>query len=201
MTAAAWNRGLKNALICAVSVFALVGVLALAISAIFQQPIRDSFGVAFAIFWILIFAVFVFSWLYSMNVSGSVLLDCGPHPTRGLFLVNAVLFPVMGAGGSLAAFASKFDEFGIASALFGVTFAVFWVIMAFGRLQIREMGIWGYWGLLRWEKLVSYAWHGDTLMLQTKTVLTFLGRGALPVPSEHKTAVDETIKYYSAANR
>ena len=203
MTYAAWRRGSKNALICLVGMVAFLGVLAFAISAIFQQTIRDSFGMAFCIFWILTFAVFVFGWLYGKNGSGSVLLDCGPHPTRSLFLINAVLFLLMGAGGSFAFVANNFDKFGIAGALFGVTFSIYWVIMASGRLQIREYGIWQYWGLLKWQKIKSYQWEGETdstLMLQAKTKLPFLGRGALPVPIEHKDAIDELIKQYRAVD-
>ena len=203
MTSAAWRRGSKNALICLVRVVAFLGVLAFAISAIFQQTIRDSFGMAFCIFWILIFAVIVFSWLYGKNGSGSVLLECGPHPTRSLFLINAVLFLLMGAGGSFTFFANNFDKFGIAGALFGVTFSIYWVIMASGRLQIREHGIWQYWSLLKWQKIKSYQWEGETdstLMLQAKTKLPFLGRGALPVPIEHKDAIDELIKQYRAVD-
>ena len=197
MTSAAWRRGSKNFLICLVGVVAFVGILTFAIWTIFQHTIRDSFWMAFGIFWTLIFAVFVFSWLYGKNGSGSVLLDCGPHPTRSLFLINAVLFLLMGAGGSYAFFANNFDKFGIVGALFGLTFSVYWVIMAFGRLQIREHGIWQYCSLLKWQMIQSYQWEGETdstLMLQAKTRLPFLGRGALPVPIEHKDAVDELIK-------
>ena len=141
MTAAAWQRGSKNALICGIGVVAVLGALTLTISAMFQQSLRNSGAIAFGIFWALIFAAFILSWLLGKNTSGPVLLDCGPHPTRSLFLVNAVLFPLMGVGGGFAFFANEFDGFGIVGVLFGLTFSVYWVIMAFGRLQIRENGI------------------------------------------------------------
>jgi hypothetical protein len=57
--------------------------------------------------------------------------------------------------------------------------------------------------LLKWQKIQSYQWEGETdstLMLQAKTKLPFLGRGALPVPIEHKDAVDELIKNYRAVD-
>ena len=201
MTSATWQRGFKNALICLVGVSTFLGVLTFTISTIFQQTFQLSFVMAFIIFWIFIFAVFVCSWLYGKNSSGSVLLDCGPHPARSLFLFNAVLFLLIGAGGSFAFLAINFDKFGIAGALFGITFSVYWVIMAFGRLQIREHGIWQYWSLLKWHKIQSYQWEGETdctLILQAKTKLPFLGRGALPVLLEHKDAIDVLIKKYRA---
>ena len=102
-------------------------------------------------------------------------------------------------GGFALFFANEFDKFGIAGALFGLTFCVYWVIMAFGRLQIRQNGIWQFWSLLKWQKIDSYEWKGEsdsTLILQTKTKLPFLGRGALPVPLEHRDAVEDLMKKY-----
>ena len=203
MTSAAWGRGAKNALICLVVLVAFLGVLAFAISAVFQQSVGESWWMALATSWALVFAIFVFSWLYGKNRGGAVLLDCGSHPTRKLFLINAALFLLMGAGGSFAFSVDSFGEFRIASALFGFTFgftfSIYFVIMASGRLQIREQGIWQYWGLLKWQNIKSYEWEGEadaTLMLQARTRLPFLGRGALPVPVEHKDAVDELIRQH-----
>ena len=196
MTFAVWSRGFKNMLICLMGVVAFVGGLAFAISAIFEQTRRESLTTAFWIFWILIFAVFVFGWLYGKNGGGAVLLDCGPHPARILFLICAVLIMFMAAGDSF------FGKSGIVSTLVGITFAVYWAIMAFGRLQVREHGIWQYCGLLKWHKIQSYRWEGETaptLMLQTKTKFLFLGRGALPVPVEQKDAVDELLKKYASS--
>ena len=67
--------------------------------------------------------------------------------------------------------------------------------MAFGRLQIREGGLWQYWGLLRWDKIEFYQWSGDsTLVLKAKSHLPFLGRGALPIPPEDKQAIEELLQ-------
>jgi len=62
--------------------------------------------------------------------------------------------------------------------------------MALGRLQIRESGIWEYGSLLRWNRIVSYRWTDDgTLVLRATGYLAVL-RGALPVPPEHREAVN-----------
>jgi hypothetical protein len=77
----------------------------------------------------------------------------------------------------------------------GASFAVYFLIMATERLQIREGGLWMYWGLLRWEKIEFLQWRGDsTLLLKAKSRLPFLGRGALPVPPEQKQAINELLQ-------
>jgi hypothetical protein len=70
-------------------------------------------------------------------------------------------------------------------------------MMALGRLQLTENGIWQYWSLLKWDNIASYAWQGDTrptLMLQTKSKYPILGRGALPVGPEHRDAISELLE-------
>ena len=194
MTPTAWGRGIANALICGViliTIWLLVGVL---ISSISHRPLADSFWPAFAILWGLGFLLFLGTWLYGLNAGGSVLLDCGPHPTRVLFLINAALFMVMGLTGVLA-LGSLSNSFALAGPVFGVSFGVYWLIMATGRLQIREAGVWQYWALLRWEKIETLQWSGDsTLLVKAKSRLPFLGRGALPTPPEQKQAINELLQ-------
>ena len=69
--------------------------------------------------------------------------------------------------------------------------------MAYGRLQILENGIWQYGWLLNWDRIKSYEWQGEdnrTLMLTTNAKFPSLGKGALPVPREHRDAVDELLQ-------
>lgn len=193
------RRGQLNALICGVGVLVVLGLLAVAIWAIFKQPIAFSAAIAFGIFWGLIFTAFLAGWLYAKGTAGPLLLDCGPHPTKNLFLFNAAFFLLFFGGGGLARFVDKFDMFGVAGMLFGVTFAIYSAVIASGRLQIREKGIWQYWSLLKWDRLQSYKWEGDSLLLQAKTRFPFLGKGALPVPSEHKTAIEEFLTKHGTA--
>jgi hypothetical protein len=87
------------------------------------------------------------------------------------------------------------EPFRVAGPVFAISFAAYWLIMASGRLQIRRDGLWQYWGLLRWDKIESCRWGGDsTLLVQAKSPLPFLGRGALPVPPEDKQAVDALLQ-------
>ena len=68
--------------------------------------------------------------------------------------------------------------------------------MAARRLQIRENGVWAFWGSLRRAKLRSFRWADDSNMrlIQTKSKLAFLGKGALPVPPEHRERVDRMLR-------
>lgn len=197
MTSAAWSRGFKNAMICLVGLVVSLGALTSVISVIFQQPMRDSVGKAYIIFWVIIIPAFFFSWLYGKRQSGALLLDCGPHPARKLSFIYAVFFLLMSVGSRFGFVPSNLSISGIRGDLFGITCSAFFLIMAFGRLQIREHGIWQYWGLLKWRKIENYYWEGDTdltLMMQTKTKFPIFGRGALPVPIENRIAIDELIK-------
>ncbi len=191
MTPTAWGQGLKNALICGIGVLAVWCAIAAAISLILHRPIFDCFGVAFAVLWGVILLAFLATWLYGRTAAGGVLLDCGPHPTWRLFLMQAVLFLIVASSVS--------SVFGIAGPVFGVSFAAYWLIMATGRLQIRENGIWQYWSLLRWGKIGSYYWASDsTLLVRGKGFFTWL-QGALPVPPEHKQAVEEFLALHCPA--
>jgi hypothetical protein len=194
MTPTAWGRGATNALIW--TLILLVGWLLVAkmISSVSHKPFTESFWLAWAFLWVPIFLLFLGTWLYGLNTGGRVLLDCGPHPTRFLFLMNAVLFMAMGFGGSFVG-SSLSKSFAIVSPVLGISFGIYWLIMASGRLQIREGGLWQYWGLLRWDKIESCRWSGDsTLMLKAKTRFPFVGRGALPVPPEDKQAINELLQ-------
>jgi hypothetical protein len=74
-----------------------------------------------------------------------------------------------------------------------ISFVPYWLIMAGGRLQVRENGIWQYWALLRWGRIRSYRWAKDsTLVVMPKGTLA-LFRAVLPVPPEHRQAVEEFL--------
>ena len=145
------------------------------------------------------FWLFLGTWLYGRNAGGGVLLDCGPHPARRFFLICGVFFLLEGLFGGLTKrllpASSPFS-----GPVFDITFGVYWLIMASGRLQIRRDGLWPYWGLLRWDKIESCHWSGDsTLLLKAKSRLPFLGGGAVPVPPENKQAINELLQKHCPA--
>jgi hypothetical protein len=194
MTATAVGRGATNAMIWG-TIFLVSWLLAAElISFVWHQPLTESFWLAWVVLWGPVFLLFLWTWLYGLNAGGRILLDCGPHPTRLLFLINAAVFVTMGFCGLFAG-PSLAKSIAIVSPVLGVSFGLYWLIMALGRLQIREGGLWQYWGLLRWDKIASCRWSGDsTLMVKANSRLPFLGRGALPVPPEQKQAINELLQ-------
>jgi hypothetical protein len=196
MTPTAWGRGSANALICGFIFLVCLLLVAVLISSVSHHSLSDSFWLAFAILWVPIFLLFLGTWLYGLKAGGRVLLDCGPHPTKVGFLFNAALFLVIGLGGGLVG-ASSSKTLALASPVLGISIGIYFLIMASGRLQIREGGIWQYWGLLRWDKIESLQWSGDfTLLVKAKSHLPMLGRGALPIPPEDKQAINELLQKY-----
>ena len=208
MTPTAWSQGAKNALIMGIPVVVVWFIIAAAIVLIFKQPIIRSLSVAVGAIAVLAVLVFLGTWLYGRSVGGRVLLDCGPHPTRGLFLLEAAIFLGMGLLFGMEFIVKSIDTpeanspsswFGIVLPAIMIAFVPYWLIMASGRLRVREGGIWQYWGLLRWEKIGFYRWANDaTLLVRAKGFLSFF-QGALPVPPEQKQAVEELLAKHCPA--
>ena len=110
-----------------------------------------------------------------------------------MFVFQAMLFAGVGSACLLSGQGLPVIVF----ACFAFSFSAYWLIMSKGRLQICENGIWQYHNLLRWERIESYQFKGETdatLVLQTKAILPMLGRGALPVSVDQKDAIDELLK-------
>ena len=181
-----------NALICGSGVALAWVALAVLFYILLRQSVAQSFRIAFSVVWAVTFLTFLGTWLYSRLSRGRILLDCGPHPTRWLFIVNFFLFILVGTGG---VFSSTADGLSILRLTFAISLGVFWLIIAFGGLQVTDRGIWQYWGLLRWSRVGSYRWADDSTLLITPK-RRFLLRGALPVPPEHRQAVDAFLAQF-----
>ena len=208
MTSTAWSQGAKNASMMMAAMLVVWGLITTAVMLIFEQPVFRAAGIAWGVLCVLALVAFVASWFYGRSAAGRVLLDCGPHPTRWLFVVNAVLFLVMGMSFGLDPLFRLLDApdanslsawFGIGLPVMLLVFVPYWFVLASGRLQMREAGIWQYWGLLRWEKIASYRWASDaTLMLRGKALFGVF-QGALPVPPEQKQVVEELLAKHCPA--
>ena len=204
MTATAYRLGAKNALACGVGVLVVWLLVWGIVWRATGKTIGESFGIAFALLFGVVFVWFLAGWLYGRQAAGQVLLDCGPHPSRRLFLLNAVPALVVGliAGGSVIGSVSEVlwvKVFWIAILVLTVSSGVDGLIMAGGRLQVRENGVWQYCGLLRWSKIKSYQWANDGTWLVRVKGFSFLRRGALPVPPEYKDAFDQLLQKHCAA--
>jgi hypothetical protein len=196
MTPTAWGQGATNALICGSILLTGCLLIAAVISSVSHRSFGESFWLAWVFLCGLILLLFLVTWVYGLNAGGRILLDCGPHPTRVGFLINGALFVVLGLGG-LFVMRSLPNTSALVMPVLGVCFGVYWLVMATGRLQIREGGIWQYWALLRWDKIEALRWSGDsTLLVKAKSRLPFFGHGALPVPPEQMQAINELLQKY-----
>jgi hypothetical protein len=189
MTTSARLQGYENALICQTVFLAFWCAFAAVISWLFDRPGLEAVVIAFAVLWGVVLIAFLGTWWYGRIGAGRLLLDCGPHPMRRLFLwqsifVLALVVLLQGIMG--------LNVLGIEVAVFGLSFAGYWLIMATGRLQVRENGIWQYWSLLRWEKISSHRWTNDSTLFVKPEGFWALS-GALPVPPEHRQAVEEFL--------
>jgi hypothetical protein len=203
MTSTAWGQGVKNALTIGTAMLVVWGIITAAVVMIFEQPIFRTIGVSGAAIVLLAQLVFFATWFYGRSVAGPVLLDCGPHPTWWLFMLNAALFVLLGLMNGLDPILKLIEApeatwttilFSIGWPVIMILLVPYWLVMASGRLQMRENGIWQYWGLLRWSKIDSYRFANDaTLMIRAKGFLSSRIQGALPVPPEQMQAVEELL--------
>jgi hypothetical protein len=202
MSPTARRQGMKNALICASGLALLCAALAVPVYILLRLSVAQSFHVAFWLAWPVLFLNFLPRWLHSRLSRGRILLDCGPLlGVRWLVVVVCIVLFLVAAGGGFKSGSSRLlsSVFAIPAGLllsvWVISSGLFWLIMAFGRLQVTERGIWWYWGLLPWGKIGSYRWEDDsTLLIAPKR--RFSLRGALPVPPEHKQAVDAFLAQF-----
>jgi hypothetical protein len=199
MTPTAWGQGCKNALIVTIGVLACWAILAVAVALIFERPPFEAMGLGFAVLWVTVLLLFLWTWLYGRAVAGPVLLDCGRHPTWILFLIQGILWLVLGSAGVFSGGVLG-GAFTYAGPVFVISFGVYWLLLSIGRLQVRENGIWQYWALLRWRKIGAYSWADDgTLLLKATSKLPSL-RGALPVPPECQQAFQRLLDSHCSAS-
>lgn len=178
-----WDIGVTNILICSVGVVAAWGVLVVGVA---YLKLQASYDPASTLLWSLFLLLTVAFWFHGRRAGGEILLDCGPHPLKNLFLLAAAF----SLGQVILSVSSSADVSPSSDVMLRLAFAASILFTAFNHLQIGEDGIWAYGGLFRWNKVVFYRWADNgTLVLYTKGYPMTL-RGALPVPSEHKEAVN-----------
>lgn len=196
MTTAAWVQGIKNAAICGIGMLViLVPASYVMASSSHRSPLESMVllaGITVGTTFVLLLVRFV----YAMKSSAPTLLDCGPRPWRWGFVVAAGIFAFNGI--FFAAFPSeRLHSLAHLAPLAYVGAAAFYAFMALGRFQIKENGLWLYIDLLTWDKIESWQWEGDehpTLLIRTKTRFGLLGHSALPIPIEHRAAVERLLR-------
>lgn len=184
ITNAARQQGWKNALIAVPSFLIVVWLVERAIILTTETQGRDVWHAAFVATWWFFLLFSLARRMYCLSIAGRILLDCGPLPRRLLWLVGGVFTGLMSCLLSYPVLSIDF--------WFSVSIAAYFLIASFGRLQLREKGIFQYWGLLQWRKIASYRWAEDaTLLVKQKSLLSL--QAALCFPPEQKQAVDTML--------
>lgn len=188
MTTDAWRTWFTSMLLLVLGLCAAWGVITVAVALATEQTLGASSVRAGNLLWWFLLLYIAGSWLYGRLVGGRLLLDCGSNPIR-LFALPLAAFFIFGALWDLSTKGS--------APFWDMSIGAFYLLMAFGRLQIRENGIWEYLTLLRWRNVVSYRWPNDaTLVLQTKGFLK-PSRTILPVPPEKQAVVDALLAQHA----
>jgi hypothetical protein len=200
----------KDPLVNLVDIAVTFGIATLTISAVFEQSIGESLSIAMLIAMTIITTLAVVRWLRGMIRRGQVLLDCGPLPTRWIYILTV---PILAFGVySLVDYLSAHPDLSEISRdfhrlLFGDSdsrlnlllplFAVHALILGLGHLQIRDNGIWVRWGLIKWNDIHSYRWADDgepKLMLEVNATFPYRERASLSIATKYKDDVDELLK-------
>ncbi|MBL7647685.1 MAG: hypothetical protein JNK74_15985 [Candidatus Hydrogenedentes bacterium] len=196
MTAEMWKIGARNALIAGLTILVLLWGGTLVVSLLSDQSFMHTLGVVFDLFWIAVFTNFFISWLWGRSVYGTLVLDCGPGPSRALYIFNAAMFVVTGL---------IFLEQSSGAPLgyrFSFSAALLYTIAGLSRVQIRENGIWQGATLMKWEKILAFEWNGQVqgaIKVQLRSKFSFTGRGVLLIPDEHKEACCRALEAHGVA--
>jgi hypothetical protein len=153
-------------------------------------------------FGVVLHVLFIALWLGRRSGTGRLVLDCGQNPQKQVYLLIGAYMGFVTVlafvGIVVAAFLGKRDlHMYILIALWIASTASFFLIMAFGRLQIFENGIWQYSMLFKWDRIESYDWQGgEEPKLMLKMQSRFFRRRELSFPLEQADAVDELLPKY-----
>ncbi|MBK6496565.1 MAG: hypothetical protein IPG05_15940 [Gemmatimonadetes bacterium] len=193
ITPAMLDRGVRNALICTVAIIVVVGLGSYVVASVTHRSLFQAAGIVGAVGYVIVLAVFFGLWLRGRARRGTVILDCGPHPMRWLCLMLAVLVPLMSLMTMLSSTSGRsIWAFGGPGLM--LLQSPFMAVVGFSRLQVTELGLWQYYGLLPWEKISSVSWTPEsTLLIQAKGRFVSLSKGALPVPPAHRAAIADLL--------
>ena len=190
MTETARAENLKNGLIWGIGSFIVWSLLTM-LPIICGLNTAEYPGLGSVVVWSVLLVIFG-KWIYNQSIGGKVLLDCGTYPNKWWVCLAAIVFVLVVE--LYAAFAPRSTPNVLSwnLTLMVVLMAASMLIAGFGRLQVRENGIWDRVSLLPWGKIGSYSWAEDFTLLVSKKSWFSLRR-AFPIPAEQKQAVDELL--------
>ncbi|GAC1318950.1 MAG: hypothetical protein NVSMB14_16320 [Isosphaeraceae bacterium] len=190
MTSTIRAQGSKNGLLILTVILPTVALITTGVWRWTGKSFLEAFLLVSFTTSIVSFLLFLVFWLRDRLEAGELLLDCGSHPFRKIFVFNALIFLVVG----LTTWRSSIPYLWIA---FGVSIALSNLLMAGSRLQCRTEGVWIYWGLLRWKKIRSYEWVANsTLLVKSSGFFARRFISAVVIPPDHREAFKLLLKQY-----
>lgn len=189
MSSIAWEQGKHNARVVSIGFAVWELLLIFAIHFITHQSLWFSAVSGLLLSWVGIILFFFFILLRDWLRRGKLELDCGQHPMRWIFILNACLASIAFLYLPSLILPASHMVLRIAIAL---SPALFYLFLAFGHLRIYDQGIWLYHALLTWEKIKSYQWKDSTLVIKTHRKIPFLGTALTFLP-EQQAAVDAML--------
>lgn len=134
---------------------------------------------------------------YRTKQAGALLLDLGqPRALRFLRIIGYLMVAVAIVSAVFSIVDRDMSLKDVAELLFRLSLGGFQVLLGSQHTQLREQGLLANGELLWWHKVTGYQWEVDrstTLTLQVNTVLPMGRRPSLPIPPEHRDAVDRFL--------
>ncbi|HEY3415687.1 MAG TPA: hypothetical protein VGM23_02270 [Armatimonadota bacterium] len=196
MTSAAYAMGFRNFGIVGLGLLLVYAVLTLVIQRITRLPFWPSFLLGFGFSWVCILAYLATSILRNRGAGGPIVLDCGSYPLPWLCWLNAGIWVLLAFAFSVATPRLLGTVNPVVLVVIPLSFAAFYLYISFTHIQLREQGIRAYVDIIRWEKVKSYRWKDNTILIEYKTRIPFLGKGALPVRPEQQEAAETILREY-----
>jgi len=194
-----WVQEAKLALFVAVAT--VVVTLAGIVWFISDLPLRVSIAIALVpasvpfLLWPLVLR------LRHSRARGRVLLDCGPHPMRIVFILMFALICATMFFFAMDVITSGFGEISQrVSLLLLPLMAASTIVVASERLQLVENGVWLFGRLTRWDEIATFHWSSDsTLFVRMRGPMAALRSYSVRVPSEHREAIDLALRGHGAS--
>ena len=144
-------------------------------------------------------------WLDRRRGAGLIVMDYGNRPLWILWSVLAILgplglyfFPDLGRS-LFGLLPGAFQE--LLWALCCLSWSLYSIALALGRLQIHDNGISFYGSFLKWDEIKSYGWEGEKhcelrIEYQNQLSLYLVMPQSFPVASNRKNSVDGWLSQY-----
>jgi hypothetical protein len=194
MTATAYTRGLKNALICGISLAIIMGPSTAAFHSFMDIPWKDAWSLSLGMLSVPVLVIGVVYYFRGKNKAGRRLLDGGRMPGWPIFSLYAMMFFLFSVFGFFTASGDHGPLVVLAGRIVAMNGAILGLAGFLGRLEFRMNGIWVYWSLLPYDRIGSWRFKNNTLLIESrKPFLGYRGKGAIPIAPEQREKIEAIL--------